>query len=121
MSINTESASKFPSSLTPLDVTVDEAKFVTKRPRHVKVALYWVRLSVAEGIPIPPGCNLIITQEGGAHRFTLIDYQSLLRERELWNRGIVPPETPSEAKAKGEARRKAASMGKRNKVEGLAV
>jgi hypothetical protein len=92
----------------PLDVTVEDAIWRTMRRQCVETALYWLRRAKAQGIPIPPGCNLTLTQWGGPHRLTLIDFASLCRERDnCWNKGILPPETPAQARArlKSEAKR----------------
>jgi hypothetical protein len=86
---------EYEKSRDPLDITVKEARYYVKRPRHLKAALYWSRRA-NEGYPLPPGCGLVITQIGGRHRPTLIDYQSLLLVRQEWNRGIVPPPMPGE-------------------------
>ena len=82
----------------PLDVTVKEAGQVTRRPRHVRAALYHARQAAKRGLPPPPGCDLKVTQEGGRNKATLIDFSSLLVAREEWNRGLIPPPMPSEEK-----------------------
>lgn len=74
---------------------MEEAIRLTKRPRHMEAALYHLRRARREGTPIPPGCQLTLI----AGRPRLMSLISVLRLKDLWSQGVVPPLTPREEAA----------------------
>jgi hypothetical protein len=83
---------------SPLEVTIEQAIEWTKRPRHLEAAIYHAKKAKLQRRPPPPGCRLTLIPGGNAtpRRLGLI---SVLLSKEEWNRGIVPPLTPSEKTA----------------------
>ena len=83
---------------SPLAVTVEGAINLTKRPRHVEAALYHLQRAMRKKTPVPPGCQLTLIR-GDCARPMTIGLISVLRIKDLWARGIVPPFTPWEEAA----------------------